>query len=42
LTDYGAGKQRLKESLDGLDVTGFEYQPYDPAFPDYGDAKSAE
>ena len=32
LTDYVAGKQRLKESLDGLSVTGYEYQPYDPAF----------
>lgn len=42
ITDYGAGKQRLKESLDGLSVTGYKYQPYDPAFPDYGDAKPAD
>jgi len=42
LNDYRAGKQRLKESLDGLGVTGFEYQPYDPAFPAYGDAKPAD
>ena len=43
LTDYGAGKKRLWSSLAKLSVTeGLEYQPYDPAFPDYGPPKSAD
>ena len=43
LTDYGAGKKRLWSSLSQLSVTdGLEYQPYDPAFPDYGMPKPAD
>jgi len=42
LSDYGAGKQRLKESLDGLGASGYKYQPYDPAFPDYGEPSPAD
>jgi len=36
LSDYGAGKQNLKKALDGMGVGGFDYLPYDPAFPEYG------
>ncbi len=43
LTDYGAGKQRLWSSLEKLEVTdGLQYQPYDPAFPEYGPPKAAD
>jgi len=42
VTDYGAGKQRLKSSLEKLGVSGFKYQPYDPAFPSYGEALEAD
>lgn len=42
MTDYGAGKKNLKKSLDSLGITGYDYQPYDPAFPEYGDACEAE
>jgi hypothetical protein len=37
LTDYGAGKQNLKLALDRMNITGYDYQPYDPAFPHYGE-----
>lgn len=39
LSDYGAGKQRLYESMQ---TKPKEYYPYDPAFPEYGEAKSAD
>ena len=43
LTDYGAGKQRLLSSLQQLGVTqNLIYQPYDPAFPEYGSPKPAD
>jgi hypothetical protein len=42
LSDYGAGKQRLKQALNELGLTGFEYLPYDPAFPEYGEPRSAD
>ena len=43
LTDYGAGKQRLWSSLEKLGVTDrLQYQPYDPAFPEYGPPKAAD
>ena len=42
VTDYGAGKKRLKEALDQLGAADYEYQPYDPAFPAYGSAQPAE
>jgi len=41
LCDYGAGKCRLKQKLDEFSAK-VEYFPYDPAFPQYGDAKSAD
>jgi hypothetical protein len=42
LADYGAGKQNLLKALTQAGVSGFEYFPYDPAFPEYGEPKNAE
>ena len=42
ISDYGAGKKRLQAALAQHGVTDIEYLPYDPAFPEYGDAKSAD
>jgi hypothetical protein len=42
LSDYGAGKQNLLHALRGLGATGFEYFPYDPAFPEYGEPRPAD
>ena len=42
LSDYGAGKQNLLRGLHELGVTGFDYFPYDPAFPAYGEPKPAD
>jgi hypothetical protein len=42
ISDYGAGKQNLKRGLHELGKTDFDYFPYDPAFPDYGEPKSAD
>ena len=42
LTDYGAGKKRLFESLGKLNNTPQEYFPFDPAFPEYGEPKEAD
>jgi hypothetical protein len=42
LSDYGAGKQNLKAALSKLNKTDFEYFPYDPAFPEYGDPQPAD
>ena len=39
LCDYGAGKQVLKQSLRAPLA---QYHPYDPAFPEYGDAKPSD
>ena len=36
LTDYGAGKKNLLVGLNKLGVNNLIYQPYDPAFPEYG------
>jgi hypothetical protein len=41
VSDYGAGKQRLNETLLSLGVN-IEYRPYDPAFPEYGNPQSAD
>lgn len=41
LSDYGAGKQKLKSALDGAFVT-IDYRPYDPAFPEYGEPRTAD
>lgn len=42
LADYGAGKQNLLRGLNELGVAGFDYFPYDPVFPDYGEPKPAD
>ena len=42
VTDYGAGELRLKSTLDSLGVTDYQYQPFDPAYPAYGDAREAD
>jgi hypothetical protein len=42
LSDYGAGKQNLKKALHGLGKKDFDYRPYDPAFPQYGEPQPAD
>jgi hypothetical protein len=42
VSDYGAGKCNLRRALADLGKTDFEYLPYDPAFPEYGEPKSAD
>jgi hypothetical protein len=42
ISDYGAGKQNLKRALHQLGKTDFEYFPYDPAFPEYGEPRAAD
>lgn len=42
IADYGAGKRNLAKALRELNRTGFDYFPYDPAFPDYGPPRPAD
>lgn len=42
LSDYGAGKQNLRNALHDLGKKDFDYRPYDPAFPEYGAPQTAE
>ncbi len=42
ISDYGAGKCNLRAGLEKCGVTGFDYFPYDPVFPDYGEPKAAD
>ena len=42
LSDYGAGKCNLKVALRLRDGGPVAYQPYDPAFPDYGAPRPAD
>jgi hypothetical protein len=42
LCDYGAGKQRLLTKLKELNADIDAYYPYDPSFPEYGEAKAAD
>jgi hypothetical protein len=42
ISDYGAGKRRLENSLKELNTKYDNYYPYDPAFPEYGDAQKGE
>ena len=42
ISDYGAGKKNLLKGLSKAGVTGVEYFPYDPAFPEYGPPVSAD
>lgn len=41
ISDYGAGKQNLRHALERMGVD-IEYRPYDPAFPEYGEALPAD
>lgn len=42
ISDYGAGKCRLRMKLKELGLRKFRYFPFDPAFPEYGEPKEAE
>jgi hypothetical protein len=42
LCDYGAGKMLLLPALQAEGVSVPEYLPYDPAFPQYGEAVPAD
>jgi hypothetical protein len=42
VSDYGAGKQRLRTALEDLGTPPFDYYPYDPAFPEYGEPQPAD
>ena len=42
LSDYGAGKCNLKMALGLRDGGPVSYQPYDPAFPEYGAPRPAD
>ena len=42
ISDYGAGKKNLLKGLAKAGVSGFDYRPYDPAFPEYGEPRSAD
>lgn len=42
LSDYGAGKKNLLKGLVNLGKTNLAYSAYDPAFPEYGEPKSAD
>jgi hypothetical protein len=42
ISDYGAGKKNLYFTLKNFGLGNFEYFPYDPAFPEYGEAKIAD
>jgi len=42
LSDYGAGKCNLKKALHLRDGGKVRYQPYDPAFPEYGTPRPAD
>jgi hypothetical protein len=42
LSDYGAGKKNLLKGLMEHDIKLKTYQAYDPAFPEYGEPKSAD
>ncbi len=41
ISDYGAGKKHLQTALQGAGLE-FDYRPYDPAFPEYGDPQEAD
>ncbi len=42
ILDYGAGKCNLKKKMNELGWSDFQYYPYDPVFPEYGDPKEAD
>lgn len=42
VSDYGAGKKNLLKGLEQAGITGLQYRPYDPAFPEYGEPQAAD
>jgi len=42
VSDYGAGKKNLLIRLKNAGVESIEYFPYDPAFEEYGEPRSAD
>jgi hypothetical protein len=42
VSDYGAGKKNLLIGLKDAGVESIEYFPYDPAFEEYGEPRSAD
>lgn len=42
ISDYGAGKCRLLNALRSEGFSPRKYSPYDPAFPEYGNAEPAD
>ncbi len=42
VSDYGAGKKNLLVGLERVGVRPEVYLPYDPVFPEYGEAKAAQ
>src|SRR5262245_5427565 len=42
VSDYGAGKCKLRKGLHDLGKADFEYFAYDPAFPEYGEPRPAD
>jgi hypothetical protein len=42
ISDYGGGKKNLLVGLNKHGISGIEYYPYDPVFPEYGPPKTAD
>ena len=42
ISDYGAGKCNLQKVMNELGRSDFQYYPYDPVFPEYGDPREAD
>ena len=42
ISDYGAGKKNLQKALLNIGLKDFEYFPFDPAFPEYGNPQPAD
>lgn len=42
VSDYGAGKKNLLKGLSEAGISGIQYLPYDPAFPEYGNPQPAD
>jgi hypothetical protein len=42
IADYGAGKMNLYKGLTEGGMSGFEYYPFDPVFPEYGSPREAD
>lgn len=42
ISDYGAGKCNLRKKMHELGCSAFDYFPYDPAFPEYGEPTAAD